>query len=301
MSPSVDVTIELDQLNVGKVNIVKNKTLSFTGKALNVAIGISRLGAEAYATGFMYNENGAMIERAHDKEGVPFAFVWNSGRVRENYKCIDKRSMLTEINDVGGQVAAEKLGELSHMIRNLSSRSDVTVISGGLPRGVDASFYREIFRCVDPKSLRIADTEGSKMFAALEAGIDLVKPNLEELEETLGREFRDKDDMLAGCREILDRGAKIVLLSLGKDGAVITNGTKNYYCKSINVAVNSTVGAGDGMVAAAATMLEKGADLPDILRAGVAAGTATVTTFDTISFTRAKYDEIYAGVTVTEF
>ena len=217
MSPSVDVTIELDQLNVGKVNIVKNKTLSFTGKALNVAIGISRLGADAYATGFMYNENGAMFERALDKEGVPFAFVWNSGRVRENYKCIDKRSMLTEINDVGGQVAAEKLGELSHMIRNLSSRSDVTVISGGLPRGVDASFYREIFRCVDPKSLRIADTEGAKMFAALEAGIDLVKPNLEELEETLGREFRDKDDMLAGCREILDRGAFHIGLVRGDD------------------------------------------------------------------------------------
>ena len=112
MSPSVDVTIELDQLNVGKVNIVKNKTLSFTGKALNVAIGISRLGADAYATGFMYNENGAMFERALDKEGVPFAFVWNSGRVRENYKCIDKRSMLTETNDVGGQVDAAKLGEL---------------------------------------------------------------------------------------------------------------------------------------------------------------------------------------------
>ena len=297
MSPSVDVTIELDALNVGKVNIVKNKTLSFTGKALNVAIGVARLGGDAYATGFMYNENGAMFERALDREGVPFAFVWNSGRVRENYKCIDKKSMLTEINDVGGQVAVEKLGELMQMIRNFSSRSDVTVISGGLPRGVDTSYYREIFRTVDSHSLRIADTEGAKLFAALEAGIDLVKPNLEELQETLGREFKDKQDMLSGCHELLDRGAKIVLLSLGKDGAVITNGTKNYYCKS----VNSTVGAGDGMVAAAATMLEKGADLPDILRAGVAAGTATVTTFDTISFTRAKYDEIYAGVTVTEF
>ncbi len=301
MSPSVDVTIELDQLNVGKVNIVKSKTLSFTGKALNVAIGIARLGGEAYATGFMYNENGAMFERALDKEGVPFAFVWNSGRVRENYKCIDKKSMLTEINDVGGQVAPEKLGELMHMIRNFSQRSDVTVISGGLPRGVDTSYYRELFRSVDPHSLRIADTEGAKLFAALEAGIDLVKPNIEELQGTLGREFKDKNDMLAGCHELLDRGAKIVLLSLGKDGAVITNGTKNYYCKSINVAVNSTVGAGDGMVAAAATMLQKGADLPDILRAGVAAGTATVTTFDTISFTKSKYEEIFESLSVTEF
>ena len=301
MSPSVDVTIELDQLNVGKVNIVKSKTLSFTGKALNVAIGIARLGGEAYATGFMYNENGAMFERALDKEGVPFAFVWNSGRVRENYKCIDKKSMLTEINDVGGQVAPEKLGELMHMIRNFSQRSDVTVISGGLPRGVDTNYYRELFRSVDPHSLRIADTEGAKLFAALEAAIDLVKPNIEELQGTLGREFKDKNDMLAGCHELLDRGAKIVLLSLGKDGAVITNGTKNYYCKSINVAVNSTVGAGDGMVAAAATMLQKGADLPDILRAGVAAGTATVTTFDTISFAKSKYEEIFESLSVTEF
>ena len=300
MSPSVDVTIELDQLNVGKVNVVKNKTLSFTGKALNVAIGVARLGGEAYATGFMYNENGAMFERALDKEGVPFAFVWNSGRVRENYKCIDKRSMLTEINDVGGQVASEKLGELLHMIRSFSQRSDVTVISGGLPRGVDTAYYRELFRAVDSHSLRIADTEGAKLFAALEAGVDLVKPNLEELQETLGREFKDKEDMLAGCRELLDRGAKVVLLSLGKDGAVITDGSRSYFCRSINVAVNSTVGAGDGMVAAAATMLQKGADLPDILRAGVAAGTATVTTFDTISFTKSKYEEIFENLTVTE-
>lgn len=301
MSPSVDVTIELDSLNVGRVNVVKNKTLSFTGKAINVAIGVSRLGAQAYATGFMYNENGAMFESALDKEGVGFSFVWNSGRVRENYKCIDQKSMLTEINDVGGRVGDDKLIELLQMIKNFSSRSGVTVISGGLPRGVDASYYRELFRAVDSNSLKIADAEGAKMFAALEAGIDLIKPNLEELQETLGREFRDKDDMLAGCRELLDRGAKNVLLSLGKDGAVITNGSKNYYCKSINVAVNSTVGAGDGMVAAAAVMMRQGAPIEEVLRAGVAAGTATVTTFGTVSFTKNKYDEIYSGLEVTKF
>ena len=301
MSPSVDVTLELDSLNVGKVNIVKSKERTFTGKAINVAIGVARLGEEAYSTGFMYNEDGTLFESALDKEGVGFSFVWNSGRVRENYKCIDKHSMLTEINDVGGQVGEDKLRELLQMIRSFSARSEVTVISGGLPRGVDPGYYREIFRAVDQKSLRICDTEGAKLFAALEAGIDLVKPNLEELESTLGREFHDKEEMLAGCRELLDRGAKRVLLSLGKDGAVITDGSRNYYCKSMNVAVNSTVGAGDGMVAAAANMMRLGADLPDILRAGVAAGTATVTTFGTISFTKNKYEEILSGLDVTEF
>ena len=219
ISPSVDVTIELDQLNIGKVNLVKSKTLSFTGKAINVAIGVSRLGAEAYATGFMYNENGVMFEQALDKEGVPFAFVWNGGRVRENYKFIDKRSMLTEINDIGEHVSTEKLVELLSMVRNLSSRADITVIAGSLPRGADASYYRDLFRAVNPHSLKIVDTEGMKLFSALEAEVDLAKPNLEELQETLGREFKDRDDMLSGCREILDRGAKTVLLSLGTTAA----------------------------------------------------------------------------------
>ncbi len=300
LSPCTDVTIELDSLNVGKVNVVKNKTLSFTGKALNVAIGVSRLGKEAYTTGFMYNENGVRFEETLDREGVPFTFVWNKGRVRENYKFIDKRSMLTEVNDVGGYVSNDKLIELLGMVQNLSARSNVTVISGGLPKGVDASYYEQLFNQVDSRSLRILDADGEKLFSGLRAGVDLVKPNLEELEDSLGREFQSKDDMLKACYELLDRGAKNVLLSLGKDGAIITNGTHSYYCKSLNVAVNSTVGAGDGMVAAAAIAMENGGDMQDILRSGVAAGTATVTTFGNISFTKEKYDEIYSHLEIKE-
>lgn len=300
MSPSTDVTIELDTFNVGKTNIVKSKTLSFTGKALNVAIGVARLGGSAYTTGLMYNENGYMFENALDKEGVPFTFVWNKGRVRENYKFIDSRSMLTEVNDVGAEVGKEKTEEVLNMVRMLSARSGVTVLSGGLPKGVDESYYGRLAAAVDKNSLRIVDAVGQRMFHALNEGVDLVKPNLDELENTLGRRIENKEDMLNGCYELLDRGAKRVLLSLGKQGAVITNGSQSYYCKSVNVAVNSTVGAGDGMVAAAALKLEQDAPLQDILRAGVAAGTATVMTVGQVSFTKEKYNEVLANLHVTQ-
>lgn len=300
MSPCTDVTIELDSFNIGKTNVVKSKTLSFGGKALNVAVGVTRLGGEAFATGLMYNENGYMFENALDKEGVKFRFVWNKGRARENYKFIDSRSMLTEVNDVGEAVTKEKTQEVLATVRELSARSSVTVLSGGLPRGIAASYYGELSRVVDGKSLKIVDAVGERLFAALDAGADLVKPNLDELENALGRHIQDKEDMLSGCYELLDRGAKRVLLSLGKQGAVITDGTKNYYCKSLNVAVNSTVGAGDGMVAAAATMLEQDAPLSEILRAGVAAGTATVMTTGQVSFTKEKYEEVIANLRVIE-
>ncbi len=300
MSPSIDVTIELDSLNIGQTNVVKSKSLSFGGKALNVAIGVRRLGYESSTTGIMYNENGYMFENALDKEGVPFTFVWNKGRVRENYKFIDNRSMLTEVNDVGAEVSNDKMEELLGLVRMLSSKSGVTVLSGGLPRGVDPSYYGLLARAIDSKSLKIVDAKEARLFSAIEEGVDLVKPNLEELEHTMGRHFTDKEDMLSACYELIDRGAKRVLLSLGKQGAVITDGKQNFYCKSLNVAVNSTVGAGDGMVAAAAIKLEQGAPLPEILRAGVAAGTATVMTVGEVSFTKEKYNEVMANLRVSQ-
>ena len=300
MSPCTDVTIELDALNVGMTNVVKSKTITYAGKALNVAIGVARLGGKSYTTGLMYNENGYLFENALNKEGVPFTFVWNKGRVRENYKFIDHKSMLTEVNDVGAEISREKASEVLAMVRMLSEKSSVTVLSGGLPRGVGAGFYGELVRAVSPNSLKIVDATGDRMFSAIAEGVDLVKPNLDELENALGRHFESKEDMLAGCYELIDRGAKRVLLSLGKQGAVITDGNKNFYCKSINVAVNSTVGAGDGMVSAAAMELKNDAPLSEILRAGVAAGTATVMTSGQVSFTKEKYNEVISNLRVIE-
>ncbi len=300
MSPSVDVTIELDALNVGKTNVVKSKALSLGGKALNVAIGIKRLGGDTYVTGMMYNENGYMFENALEKEDLPYTFVWNKGRVRENYKFIDSRSMLTEVNDVGEEVSKEKTEDILGLVRTFSARSGVTVLSGGLPKGVDDSYYGALTAAVDENSMIIVDAVGKKLFSALDQprGVDLVKPNLEELENAIGRRLESKEDMLKGCNELIERGAKRVLLSLGKLGAVITDGRSSYYCRSLNVAVNSTVGAGDGMVAAAAMQLERGASLPEILRAGIAAGTATVMTVGDISFTKDKYSEVFDGVKI---
>lgn len=301
LNPCTDVTIEVDALNIGKLNHVKNKTLSFTGAALNVAIGVARLKGQSHATGFMYNENGSLFEQALDREGVPSIFIWNKGRVRENYKFIDNKSMLTEVNDVGENISANKQAELIELVGSLSKTSDVMVISGSLPQGIESDYYTKLFNVAAPNTLKIADTEGDKLLAALKSGLDLVKPNKDELQNTLKQEFKSLDDLLKGCYALLDKGAQRVLLSLGKRGAIITDGTKNYYCKSINVAINSTLGAGDGMVAAAAMQLEQGAPLDEILRAGVAAGTATVTTFGQISFTKEKYDEIYANIKVEEF
>lgn len=299
-SPCIDVNIEVDSLAVGRTHKIISKRVFFTGKALNVAIGLARLNSNVFATGFMYEENGNRFEQELHREGVPYKFIWNKGRVRENYKFIDTKSMLTEIDDISPEVSAENTSKLIELVKQLSQNCEAVVVSGGLARGMSPSFYRQILDVVPKDVKKIVDTEGERLIESLKSGVELIKPNLEELEHTLKKKIKSKEDLFEGCNQMLNRGAKYVLLSLGKQGAIITDGTRKYYCKSVNVAMNSTVGAGDGMVAAATEALVKGGDLQDILRCGVAAGTAAVTSPHSISFLKDKYEQILSALTVKE-
>ena len=300
LSPCIDVNIEVDSLAVGKSHKVISKRIFFTGKALNVAIGLSRLGAECFATGFMYETNGNQFEQELHRERVPYKFVWSEGRVRENYKFIDNKSMLTEIDDTSPELKSEKQEALIKLVGELSAHSEAVVISGSLAKGMTPDYYGKILRAIPDNVVKIADTEGERLFESLKVGVDLVKPNLGELERTFNRQMNSKRDLLQCCYKLIDLGTKCVLLSLGRHGAIITDGKHNYYCKSVNVAMNSTLGAGDGMVAAAAQAYVKGASLPDILKCGVAAGTAAVTSPYSISFKKDKYEEILSTLTVKE-
>lgn len=300
LSPCIDVNIEVDSLSVGMAHKIINKRVFFTGKALNVAIGISRLSADVFATGFMYEDNGHQFEQELHREGVPYKFVWSNGRVRENYKFIDRRSMLTEIDDISPAVSKEKQQELINLVAELSKDCEAVVISGSLAKGMTPDYYAKILSVIPKDVKKVVDSEGERLLHALKAGVDLVKPNIDELERTLNKPLKTKAEMLAGCKELLSLGAKRVLLSLGKNGAIITDGKESFYSKTINVAMNSTVGAGDSMVAAATHALVSGKSLEDILRHGVAAGTASVTSPYSISFSKDKYMEILSAVTAKE-
>ena len=297
-NPSIDLTVELEQLNVGQLNRVRNKVVTYSGKALNVAIGVRRLGGDSYATGFMYENDGRLFSQRLDNEGVKNTFVWNKGSVRINYKVIDNSSMLTEINDRGDDVSLDKQLELIDLVGNLSKNASVVVMSGSLPKGVEDDFYYKIFSKVNKNVKTIVDCEGEKLLQALKTGVYMVKPNLRELENIVKRKLTNIKDMVDSCKFLLNSGAENVLLSLGGDGAILYDGTNCYYCKSVNVAVNSTVGAGDSMVAAASVTTERNESKEEILRCAVAAGTASITTPGTNLFYRDKFEEVYGQIYV---
>ncbi len=300
LSPCIDVNIEVDSLSVGMTHPIISKRIFYTGKSINVSIGLARLGVQTFVTGFMYEDNGRLFEQELHREGINYKFVWSQGRVRENYKFVDHKSMLTEFNDISPEITPAKQDDLIRIVEEFAPNCEAVFIAGSLAKGMTPDFYKRLLDAVPARVKRVVDSEGERLRYALSCGVDLIKPNIDELQNTLGIRVKNRAQALEGAKQLAAMGAKRVLLSLGKEGAIITDGEKSYYCKSNNVAMNSTAGAGDAMVAAAMRALVRGAGSEEILRSGVAAGTAAVIMPDVISFQGEKYEEIFSSLFVKE-
>ena len=296
-NPCVDCTLEVEEFRVGRLNRIDGVIENLSGKALNTAIGIRRLGGDVFATGFMFESGGRKFSRYLLNEGIANQFVWNKGRVRVNYKVIDGKSMMTEINDKGEFVPQKAQEELLGIIAEYSKRSELVVISGSLPSGVDDRFYYDMVKAAGTTKV-IVDAEKGRLKAALDAGVYMVKPNLYELETFFNERYESYEQMIEGCKKLISLGAKNVMLSFGKEGSIFTDGKDCFFCRSENVAINSTVGAGDSMVAAASLAIIENAPMREILKRAVAAATASVTTAGTNLFTAEKYYEILEKLTV---
>ena len=299
-NPCIDCTIEIEDFKIGRLNRLDSKTENTSGKALNTAIGVKRLGGECFATGFMFESDGRRFERFLKSEGVPFDFVPVKGRVRVNYKIIDGKSMMTEINDRGEKVPPLRQEELIKKVAALSETADMVVMSGSLPSGVETGYYAKLMAAIPAGKKIVVDCTGKELKKCLERGVFMVKPNLAELEAYSDKEITSLEEVKECAVALVKEGAKYVLASLGKSGAVLTDGERTYFSRSANVAVNSTVGAGDSMLSAACLAVEDGADMPEILMRAVAAGTASVTTAGTNLFTKEKYLEILSVLNVEE-
>ena len=153
----------------------------------------------------------------------------------------------------------------------------ILVISGSLPPGINVSKLCALVKTAQQAGIRcIVDSSGEALKATLEIGnIELVKPNQKELSALVNRDLTQPDDVRQAAQEIVDSGkAKRVVVSLGPQGALGVDASGCVQVVPPPVKSQSTVGAGDSMVGAMTLKLAEGASLLDMVRFGVAAGSA---------------------------
>ncbi|MGY2229015.1 1-phosphofructokinase [Pseudomonas tolaasii] len=243
LNPALDLTVRLDRLEPGEVNRSETLLTHAAGKGVNVAQVLADLGHLVSVGGFLGDENPQAFEALIARRKFGNAFIRVPGETRSNIKIAERDGRVTDINAPGPLVDEEAQDEMLKLIAIVGPEFDAVVVAGSLPRGVSPQWFQGLVEKIKGLGLKVAlDTSGDALRAGLQAGPWLVKPNTEELAETLGN---SKD----AIRRLHQQGVEHVVVSDGAAGVTWYSPGGVLQATPPKVTVASTVGAGDSLLA----------------------------------------------------
>ena len=274
-NPSLDVALHVDELRRGEVHRATAERHDAGGKGLNVSRALAQNGVRNRAVMPLGGSAGQDLlallkgQTALEAVAVPIA-----GATRSNVGVVEPDGTLTKVNAAGPVLSAVELTALHAAILEAAEGASWVVLAGSLPKGVDADFYASLVGPLHALGARVAlDSSGGAFGRGLAAGPDLVKPNVHELAEVLGRALTTVGDLVDGARALRDHGPRTVLASAGPDGAVAVHGGGALHGEPPPIVPASSVGAGDAMLAGWIAAHERHPDdLPAALTAALAWG-----------------------------
>ncbi|MDF3057198.1 MAG: hypothetical protein K0R17_1413 [Rariglobus sp.] len=249
LNPAIDRTVTIPGFTAGAVNRVERVSDRAGGKGINVAAMLAAHGFKVAAMGFLGRDNLVPFTALFAASGIEDRCLRLQGQTRVGIKVVDPVSHeTTDINFPGLAPSAWDLTSLREQLAGLSG--GWCVIAGSLPPAVGPGVYRELIALLKANGVRtVLDSSGEALREALFAAPDIVKPNTHELSAHLGRPMSTEREVIAGARELLAGGVKLVVVSRGADGACFVTTEEVIVARPPAVTVHSTVGAGDAMVA----------------------------------------------------
>lgn len=276
MNPSLDNVMICKAVNVGQLNRSSRELHLYGGKGINISIVLKNLGISSTCLGFVAGYIGDNLEMSLKEMGCYTDFIkLDQGCTRINVKLIEVNGRTTEINGNGPEIHKTSLQQLIEKI-NLLEPEDILVLSGNVPNNVSRQIYGSMAELLAKKGCKfVVDAECELLLPTLKYRPVLIKPNINELEHILHTKIVEEADLIAGMHSLAKMGARNVLVSRGKDGAVLLDedGAVTFFEAPKGTVLNA-VGSGDSMVAA---FVSKYQDKDSAIEAscyGVAAGSA---------------------------
>ncbi len=137
------------------------------------------------------------------------------------------------------------------------------------------------------RAVEVATQNGTRALVNLAPPFEVTRKLLEQLDPLvvneheaaflLGERVEGVDGALSAASQLLALGPRSVVVTVGKDGAVFSDGESTEHLPAPRVDVVDTTGAGDAFVGALAASLARDDSLEDAVAYAVRAGAAAVT------------------------
>lgn len=275
VNPSVDKSTHFSGLVAEQKIRCKDPQFDAGGGGINVSKAISRLRGSSLAVFTSGGPVGEMLKDLVAKEKVDFEAIETETATRENFIAVDDNTNSQYRFGFTGDVLSDS--EVEKLLETLSKlKPKFLVASGSLNEGLSSDFYQKVAKIAkESNSKLIVDTSGEALERVLETGVYLIKPNVGELAKLVGVERLETEQVDEAAKEIIAKGgAEIVVVSLGPQGAILVTKDQCEFVPAPNVAKKSTVGAGDSMVGGIVWALSQNKPLKEVIRWGVACGSA---------------------------
>lgn len=294
LNPCIDKTLIVPSFQVGEMNRVSESKIVYAGKGFNVSKGIANLGFETTITGFMYSNDAGIALSSIESAGkgkIHSDCVICPGNLRVNVKVFDEKTRkVTEINEPGVPTNEQFVNKIIHKTVELSKQSSYLILSGSIPPKCPVDIYSQIIKSVKEnpanKCQIVLDINGAPLKSVFSQKVeinklsmpDIIKPNKDEFETLVNKKLQSKEEIKKEAIKIINTfGIKIICVSLGGEGAFISDGKESFFAPTVkNIVVKGTVCAGDSLVAGLVTGLAQNMKLKDAFRRAIASATSCV-------------------------
>ncbi|UDN59795.1 1-phosphofructokinase [Clostridioides sp. ES-S-0010-02] len=299
LNPSIDYIVELDELNTGSTNRVNEEYVYPGGKGINVSCILKELGHDNTSLGFISGFTGEYIVKTLEEKKLKTDFIkLKNGFSRINVKI--KVSEETEINGQGPNISDEYINLLYKKLDKLN-QDDILILAGSIPSTLDEKLYENIMSRLEEKNIKIVvDATKNLLLNVLKYKPFLIKPNNDELEEMFGVKLNSNEDIVKYAKKLKEMGAVNVLVSMGKDGALLITEDNEVFISDVpKGTVKNSAGAGDSMVAGFISGYLSTGEYDYALKLGAASGSATAFSYDLAE--RKYIDKLVNEISVKRF
>lgn len=294
LNPSLDYIAECKDFTLGATNRTSSEIIYPGGKGINVSIVLSNLGDRTTALGFLAGFTGEHIDSLIKDMGISSRMIrLNEGMSRINLKLKSKEE--TELNGMGPKISIIDIARLYQKLESITE-DDILVLAGSIPPSVSEGLYSDIMERLKEKKIKIVvDATKDLLMNVLDKKPFLIKPNIHELGELFNVKLDSVDEALPYALKLKEMGAVNVIISMGKDGAMMVDEYgKSYTMNSPEGKLVNSVGAGDSLVAGFLHKYLETGNYEEAFRYGVCTGSASA--FSSALATKEEVEKLYREI-----
>ncbi|MCX7795089.1 MAG: PfkB family carbohydrate kinase [bacterium] len=304
LNPALDRTAIVERYNPYGINKAKKLIVLPGGKGANLGRALKNLEYRNFVcSGILGGTIGKVMKELLDREGIMNDYFWIKDETRIAYATYEESSGIGMItNEQGPEVTREEIDKFINFIKGKYLKSIKRIIlSGGAPPSIPIEEIRYLLSVFKEGGKEVfIDTSGEILKQCTSIGPFCIKINEEELKDAFNVDVEDIKVLKEFYSYLSKLGTTWFFVTRGEKGAMLITKDRLIVGKSKRIYSHYAIGSGDAFLGGIIYGRISNLDLTEILKLGIACGTANTLEFGACIFKRDDVEKIKEEITVEE-